>query len=95
MITSPIENTFAAGPKASGTANTSPSQPSTGVWTAAELANSSAFSAGRPATASASGAAGMTPPLATIAAALAKPPTAMIHTPGSRRLSHRNHASSP
>ena len=38
MITSPIENTFAAGPKASGTANTSPSQPSTGVWTAAELA---------------------------------------------------------
>jgi len=95
MRTSPTEKTFASGPSDSGTANTSPSHASAGACTAAELANAPGVSAARPAAASAPGSAGITPPLARIATAFISPPSPTIHTPGSRRLSHRKPASSP
>lgn len=77
-------NTFASGQPA-GMANTSPSGASRGASTAVELLKPCGTAA-RPARRSAAGAAGMTPPLALIAARLAAPPAAISSSPGIRRL---------
>jgi hypothetical protein len=87
MQRSPVLNTLARGQEA-GTAKMSPRNASRAPSTATELVNSPT-GAVRPAVARAEDAAGMTPPLATIAAKLKNAPSVTSQTPGTRRLARR------
>lgn len=72
-----------------GSANTSPRNPSRGVWTTAELTKRPGTSA-RPAEERAEGSTGMTPALAAIATRFMAPPAPIRSTPGHRRFATTN-----
>ena len=91
--TSPTLKTLWTGHEA-GSAKTSPSGCSLASSTAIEFLNSDSEGA-NPAMRSAEGDAGMTPPLAAIAAKFASPPMEAIASPGTRRLSHANVPATP
>lgn len=84
MSTSPTLKTLWSG-NHDGVAKASPSQASRAPRTAAEFAKCSPTGT-RPAARNAAGEAGMTPPLAAMARALAAAPSPTSHSPGTRRL---------